>query len=194
MTVHQKKKKEKLSPEPLDDIPKVDWETFEDSDVPQAKKELWCSSAAEAIRNDSLESFKAVLKSILPVSCLIHLFQQNWNDDIADIDIIKIAVIRGNKPIVDCMIVVLGESKFHEFARWGPYSGIHIAAIWGHVELVEREFQMLLLLVTFSSTLAKTHLEISSSLLIFLKRWSILYCTSHTVDHQGQRRISNRCY
>ncbi|OQV16776.1 hypothetical protein BV898_09132 [Hypsibius exemplaris] len=130
------KPKEKLPPEPVEDTPKIDWEKLDAVDVPQTAIDQWHAAASDAARNENLDAFQAVLKSITPVSGLVHLFQHHHND-FADCDLIKIAVIRGCKSIVDCMIVVLGETKFYEFARWGHYLAIHIASIWGHVELVE---------------------------------------------------------
>ena len=131
--------REKVFPQPVNDTPKIDWEKVDSTEISQATKDFWYNSACEAIRKGSLDAFKTVLKSVLPISGLVSLFQQHTHD-VADIDIIKIAIIRGLKPIVACMLVVLGEVKFYEFAQWKLYSAVHVAAMWGHVELVERMY------------------------------------------------------
>lgn len=130
------KPKGNVPSEPVDDTPKVDWDKLDPAEIPPVTRELWYNAACEAIQKDSLDAFKVVLKTVIPVSSLVSLFQLHRND-VADIDIIKIAVVHGCKPIVLSMLTVLGEAKFYEFARWNMYSAVHVAAMWGHVELVE---------------------------------------------------------
>ncbi|XP_055356359.1 uncharacterized protein LOC129601527 isoform X3 [Paramacrobiotus metropolitanus] len=115
---------------------RIDWT----HSVPQCsltQLDEWYNGAIDAIaRDDDVENFKNALKAVHPPIALVSLFQHN-RDNFAVCDIIKLAVIRGCRQIVELIIKILGEQKFYEFAQWGKYNCSHIAAIWGHADLIE---------------------------------------------------------
>ena len=130
-------KKDKGPAEPVDDTPRVDWAAAAHLlELPGETKDGWYKAAVSAIIAEDLEAFKTVLRSIVPLVNLAYLFQYHKHD-FAQSDIIKIAVVRGSRAIVECMLVSVGEQKFFELAVWNGYSAIHFAAIWGQVDLTE---------------------------------------------------------
>ncbi|GAU95337.1 hypothetical protein RvY_06971 [Ramazzottius varieornatus] len=130
-------KKDKGPAEPADDTPRVDWVAA--SHLPEHPKETkdgWYNATVHAIMTDDVGAFRSFLKSIVPPNNLAHLYQHH-KADFGQNDIIKIAVVRGARAIVEYMLVSVGEQKFYELAVWNGYSAIHLAAIWGQVDLVE---------------------------------------------------------
>lgn len=139
-TLNKKAKEEKIRDKSrglsiIDDLPRIDWDSQVPAGSPVALAE-WHNLASDAIKHDDLELFKTVLRSVTPISFLGAVFQCH-REDFSGTDLIKLAITHGSSKIVDACIQILNEPKFYAFAKWGNLTSIHLAAIWGHTNLVE---------------------------------------------------------